>query len=200
MEQKTERFIKKVENAFASGTVRISQFENLTNEWKQLIYFQCYQDDDAKQVHRRLNHLKLMVQWYLKQLNTQQNKNLSDFFEIMIQFISVELQGLKLKPDADKISTDIAGTPPVTMTWTANKRDLIELVSALHSAKCINCGNIKLQRLVELFETVFKIDLEYFHPELNRMALRSPLKRKGVRAYFLNSLVDSFNAKMQNFK
>ncbi len=200
MEQKTERFIKKVENAFVSGTVSISQFENLTNEWKQLIYIQCYQDDDAKQVLRRLNHLKLTVQWYLKQFNSQQNKTLSDFFEIMIQYIDVELQSLRLKTIVEKRTSDIKGTSNNTMSWTATKRDLIELISALHSAKCINSGNIKLQRLVELFESIFEINLEYYHPELNRMAVRTSIENRGLRAYFLSDLVDSFNAKIQNLK
>ncbi|WP_430809557.1 MULTISPECIES: RteC domain-containing protein [unclassified Carboxylicivirga] len=196
MEQKTERFIKKVENAFASGTVRISQFENLTNEWKQLIYFQCYQDDDAKQVHRRLNHLKLTVQWYQRQFNTQQNKNLSDFFQIMIQFVSVELESLSIYTDDNKMTVDTKETIGDEFSWTGKKRDLIELACSLKEANCINSGNVSLQKLVELFESIFDIELKSFNSELSKMAVRKPLKNNVQRAYFLNELAGKFNDKM----
>ncbi|MCW3807328.1 RteC domain-containing protein [Plebeiibacterium marinum] len=200
MEQKTERFIKKVENAFASEKVRITEFEMLIREWRQLISIRCYEDDDARQIHRNLNHLKFTVQWHSKRWCSEKSEDLKEFLETMIRYIDVELQSLRLKSSVEKRTTDIKGTSHNTMSWTATKRDLIELISALHSAKCINSGNVKLQRLVELFESIFEINLEYYHPEQNRMAVRTSIENRGLRAYFLSDLVNSFNAKIQNLK
>ena len=200
MEQKTERFIMKVENAFASGQVRITEFEKLIKEWRQLISVRCYEEDDTKQIHRNLNHLKLTVQWFRKRCCSDKSEDLLEFLQIMIHCISVELQSLKLTSEAGKRTSDIAGTPNEAMSWTANKRDLIELISALHSVKCINDGNIKIQRVVEQFGKLFKINLDNYYSELNRMTARTPVQAKGLRAYFLNDLVKGFNDKMQNPK
>ena len=171
----------------------------MIKEWKQLISIRCY-EEDVKQIHRNLNHLKLTVQWFRKRCCADKSEDLLEFLQVMIQCISVELENLKLSSEVEKVTSDIAGTPDNTVSWTANKRALIELISALHSVKCINDGNVKIQHLVELFERMFEINLSNYFSELNRMMARTPVKDRGLRAYFLSDLVDSFNEKMQNPK
>ena len=200
MEQKTERFIEKLENVFASGKVSITEFEMLIKDWRRFISIQCFEEDDDVQIHSNLNHLKLTVQWYRKHGCSDKSEDLLKFLRTMIQCINVELQGLKLKTRIEKRTSDISGTFHNTMVWTANKRALIELISALHSVNCINGGKIKIQRLVELFEGIFEINLSNYFSELNKMMVRTPVKARGLRAYFLSDLVDGFNQKMQNFK
>ncbi len=200
MEQKTERFILKVENVFASGRVSITEFESLIKEWRQVILLQCYEDEEVKQIHRNLNHLKITIRWYKKHCCSNKSEHLLKFLRTMIQCINVELRSLKLKSNVRQRTSDIAGTQNNFMTWTANKRALIELISALHSVNCINNGKIKIQHLVELFESIFEINLSNYFSELNKMTVRTPLNNRGLRAYFLSDLVDGFNEKMQNFK
>ncbi|WP_430934009.1 RteC domain-containing protein [Saccharicrinis sp. 156] len=200
MEQKTERFIKKVENAFASGKVSIIEFEILIKEWRQFISVRCYEEEDSKQIHRNLNHLKLTMDWFRRRCYSDKNEDLLEFFQIMIDYISVELESLKLNSDVRKITSDIAGTPEDTMSWTASKRALIEVICALHLANCINDGNISIKKMVVQFSKLFKINLDNYHPEISKMTTRTPLKDKGLRAYFLSSLVKRFNEKMTNLK
>jgi len=199
MEQKTEQFIMKVEDAFATKRVRVTEFEKLLRGWRQFILVQCYENDE-KEIHRNLNHLKMTVRWYQEGCCSDKSEDLLKFLRIMIKYINVELQTLKLKGSVDERTSDISGTPNDTVSWTATKRDLIELISALHSAKCINGGKVKLQRLVELFESIFEINLGYYHQELNRMAVRTSVEDRGLRAYFLSDLVNSFNSRIQNLK
>nr|WP_321409077.1 RteC domain-containing protein [uncultured Carboxylicivirga sp.] len=200
MERETRKFIEKVERVFDTGEVCMWEFRKLLTEWGQLINDHCYDSDNSKQNYLRLHQAHLYVKWYGRKHRRKRNEDLTDFVEALIEYINVEIQSFGINFYEQERTTDISGTLPMTMSWTGSKRALIELVYALKSVKCINDGNVKIQHLVEFFEAVFKINLEYFHPELNRMALRTPLKKKGIRAYFLSSLVDGFNAKMQNFE
>jgi hypothetical protein len=200
MEQKTERFIKNVENVFASRQVSIIEFENLIVEWRQLIFERCYEAGDVVQVHRNLNHLKITVQWFAKRCSSNKSEDFREFLQVMIQCISVELQSMQLGSEIFERTTDIKGTPDVSFSWTASKRALIELICALHLAKCINSGNISIQKMVAQFSKLFKINLDNYHPEIYKMTTRTPVKDKGLHAYFLSSLVDRFNEKMLNLK
>ncbi len=200
MEQKTERFIEKVENVFASGQVGIIEFEVLITEWKQLIYERCYEEGDVVHIHRNLNHLKITVQWFAKRCSSNKSEDFQEFLQVMIQLISVELQSMQLGSEIFERTTDIKGTQEVSFSWTANKRALIELICALHLAKCINDGNISIQKMVAQFSKLFKINLDNYHPEINKMTTRTPIKDKGLYAYFLSSLVHMFNEKMLNLK
>lgn len=47
--------------------------------------------------------------------------------------------------------------------WTASKTDLVELVFALHQAKCLNHGGSDLAETVRWFETKMNIDLGNYH-------------------------------------
>lgn len=43
--------------------------------------------------------------------------------------------------------------------WTANIRDLVELIYALYYSHCINDGNVTLKQIVAAFEHMFKIKI-----------------------------------------
>lgn len=49
--------------------------------------------------------------------------------------------------------------PKVRLTWTGSKIDLIELIYAIDTIKCINNGNINLKQIKEYFEIVFNLDI-----------------------------------------
>lgn len=61
---------------------------------------------------------------------------------------------------------------PSTLTWTANKTALIELVYALHYSQAVNGGELGIKLLAELFEEIFNISLgnvyRAFHEIKNR--------------------------------
>lgn len=196
MKQNTERFISKIEQKFMKGQVSITEFESLMKEWGQLVSVSCYEQQNMKQTYLNLNHLKLTVQWFKHQHCSSKSEQLKEFLKYMVQYLSAELQSLTFYPEEENKTTDISGTQSHQMSWTANKRDLIELIYSLKEAKCINDGKVSLQKSVEHFESVFNIELSNFHAELSKMADRKPLKDNEQRAYFLTDLADRFNDKM----
>lgn len=196
MEQKTERFITKVEQKLTLGQVNITEFESLLKEWRNLISACCYEHDNTKQTYLNLNHLKLTVKWFKQQYCTNKSEQLHEFLQYLVQYIKVELQSLTIHPSIENRTSDMKGTQSNEMCWTASKRSLIELICALNEAKCINEGNITLQKAVVHFEELFSINLDNYHSELNKMASRKPLEDNIQRAYFMNNLADKFNDKM----
>jgi hypothetical protein len=196
MKQETERFFTKIEQKFKRGQVSITEFENMINEWRQLIAVSCYEQQNMKQTYLNLNHLKLTVQWFRHQHCSNKCEQLKDFLQYMLQYLNAELQSLAIySEDVDK-PADIKGTQSHQISWTGKKRDLIELIYSLKEAKCINSGKVSLQQSVVLFESIFNVELNNFHAELSKMAARKPLKDNIQRAYFLNDLADRFNDKM----
>lgn len=200
MIQITERFIAKAEAKFNSQQVDIREFGDLLSEWGQLISEKCYDCDSVKEIYLKLNHLKLTVKWFKEQCCSVENEQLQDFLQSLIQYIIIELESLSLYSEtteeiAEKTS-DIQGTQNVVLSWTASKRSLLELVCALHEAKCINGGDITMTKVVVLFGQFFGIKLNNFNSELSKMADRKPQSNSFQRAYFMNELTDSFNKKM----
>jgi hypothetical protein len=198
MKQETERFIIKVEEAFNLGTINISEFEELISEWRQLISDYCYENKNTKQTYLNLNLLKLSVEWFKQQHCFNKSEQLQDFLQYMIQYISVELQSLTIYPEITGRTSDISGSQNNEIHWTASKRSLIELICALHEAKCFNKGNITLQKTVVHFEELLGINLDNYHSELNKMAARKPVNNNNQRAYFIDDLANKFNDKMLN--
>ncbi len=197
MKQKTEGFIMKIEQRFMEEKIAITEFEGLMIEWGQLITECCY-NEDAKQTYLNLNKLKITVQWIKQQYCPNKSRRLQEFLQLMAQYLSVELRSLTIYPEFENRTIDIREPYSNVMTWTANKRDLIELICSLNEANCINNGKLSLQKLVELFESVFNVELNSFHSELSKMANRKPLKNSDERAYFLNDLAGRFNEKLLN--
>jgi hypothetical protein len=200
MEQETERFITKVEKLFKLRQVSITEFESLIKEWGQLISVRCYEKDNTKQTYLNLNHLKLTVQWFKQQYCSNKSEHLQDFLQYLIQYISIELQSLTIHPEIKDGTHEIKETQNDAIRWTASKRSLIELICALDEAKCINKGNISTQKIVVHFGELFDVNLDNYYSEINKMALRKPVKDNDQRAYFLNDLVVKFNDKMLNLK
>lgn len=196
MKQETVKFIAKVEQLFNLGKVSIIEFEHLMREWEKLISMSCYVENNVKQTHINLNQQKLIIKWAKKQYSPGTINQLQDYFQCMIQYVNVELQSLSLHAEIQGNVQGTKETPEKSFYWTTSKRSLIELISALDSAKCINKGNISTQRIVEHFEEMFDVDLTNYHSEISKMASRKPVNDSDNRAYFLNDLAELFNSKM----
>lgn len=196
MKQETEIFISKVEKTFSEGSIDIRVFDNLMTEWGLIISDSYYERENQRQTYLNLNQLRLKVQWFIQQETNSKKEQFCVFMRCLICYVDVELQSLKEHSEVLEKTTDISGTQSNKISWTTSKRSLIELICALHEAKCINDGNSTLQKTVVLFEEVFSIKLDNYHSEVNRMALRKPIANSDKRAYFLNKLSEGFNNKM----
>ena len=99
-------------------------------------------------------------------------------------------QLVKLKENPEK-GQEVHTILKTRETWTASKTDLVELIYALDTAKCINNGNINLKALASYFENVFNIcigDIYHIYLEIR--------ERKGSHSQFLDRLKDKLTERI----
>ena len=109
----------------------------------------------------------------------------NDFLE---QYINSQL--IKLKKDTE-IDYEVCTRLKTRETWTASKTDLVELIYALDTAKCINHGNINLKALASYLEDIFNIHIG----DVYRIYLEIR-ERKGSPTLFLNRLKDNLTERI----
>lgn len=120
------------------------------------------------------------------------------FLDHLIQYVEIEIKCTKLKQNKKGYNantlTGYKGTP---ITWTANKRDLLELIYALHLTMSINNGKVTLKELVRFFSQAFNISLPGYHSTIKRMTDRKgdAIKLES-RSFFINEMVKKFNGKL----
>jgi len=83
--------------------------------------------------------------------------------------------------------------PKVRLTWTGSKIDLIELIYALDTLKCINNGNINLKQIKEYFEIVFNLDIG---PNISRAYYDMRIRKE--KTPFLDKLKNELNDRMDD--
>ena len=109
----------------------------------------------------------------------------NDFLELYIKS-----QLIKLKENVES-EHNVHTKLKTRQTWTASKTDLVELIYALDTAKCINHGNINLKTLASYLEDIFNVcigDIYRIYLEIR--------ERKGSRTQFLDYLKDSLTDRM----
>lgn len=109
----------------------------------------------------------------------------NDLLELYLKF-----QLVKLK-EKTETGQEVRTILKIRETWTASKTDLVELIYALDTAKCINHGNINLKALTSYFENVFNVcigDIYRIYLEIR--------ERKGSRTQFLDRLKDKLIERM----
>ena len=107
--------------------------------------------------------------------------------------IDIELKILKRRGVHDWNSSKTT-TREKEVLWTGKIVDLVELIYALDTCKCVDSGKIKIEDLAEYFESIF--DIEIKHCFNTYMDIK---KRKGdSRTYFLDELSKQLNQRMVN--
>ncbi|WP_428329664.1 RteC domain-containing protein [Mucilaginibacter sp.] len=71
----------------------------------------------------------------------------------------------------------------LSLTWTANKTDLVELLYALVALGVFNNGNVEIKAVMSLFQTIFQVDLGSYYHKYADIA-----RRKKERTSFLDKL------------
>lgn len=74
------------------------------------------------------------------------------------------------------------------LSWSHSKVSLIELIYALHHAKCFNHGNIDFSELVRYTERILSVDLKNVHKTIGEIK-----SRKNERTKFLRFLDQNLN-------
>ena len=120
------------------------------------------------------------------------------FLNHLIQYVEIEIKCTKLKQNKKGYNTntlaDYKGTP---ITWTANKRDLLELIYAIYLTMSINNGKATLKELVGFFSHVFNISLPGYHSTIKRMTDRKgDVIKLESRSFFINEMIKKINDKL----
>jgi len=142
---------------------------------------------DHKFFVRRKHDIKLSPDSYY--VESDHNFSTSHDFEVakimaneMIQiYLEIQLSNKKISNPSESDNS---------LTWTASKTDLIELIYALHVQGVFDGGNIEIKVIANYFEKIFNVDLgDYYHtfsdlkhrkknPTKFLAALRNGLARK----------------------
>jgi hypothetical protein len=111
-------------------------------------------------------------------------------YDLLTNFYKQEINKLK-NISSSKFDDDnpISKSP---LNWTASKIDLIELVYALKVSGAINTGNINIKELVNIFSSLFNIEVS------NHYKTYSEIKNRSTdRIKFLKKLVEDFQSKLE---
>jgi hypothetical protein len=73
---------------------------------------------------------------------------------------------------------------PLTLRWTGNKSDLVELIYGISASGSVNDGKVKLNILTALFERVFNVELKDTPRTFHEIC-----KRKGDRTSYLSEMI-----------
>lgn len=113
-------------------------------------------------------------------------------YDMLIVYLRKEVDDLNNNMEPTK------NTPmekPSKLFWTGGKTELIELLYALHTSKCINGGTVDIKELASHFEYFYNVDLgNYYHTFID---IRS---RKSSRTRFLDRLIEMLNQRMESLE
>ena len=110
-------------------------------------------------------------------------------YDLLTNFYKQEIN--KLKSISSGKFDDNNKMDKSPLNWTASKTDLIELVYALKVSGAINTGNINTKELVDIFSSLFNIELSNYYKTYSAIKNRSTERTK-----FLKKLVRDFQAKL----
>ena len=113
-------------------------------------------------------------------------------YDMLIVYLRKEVDDLNnnMEPTKNTIMEK-----PSKLFWTGSKTDLIELLYALHTSKCINGGTVDIKEMASHFEYFYNIDLgNYYHTFID---IRS---RKSSRTRFLDKLIEMLQQRMDNLE
>ncbi|MDG2357721.1 MAG: RteC domain-containing protein [Polaribacter sp.] len=111
-------------------------------------------------------------------------------YDLLTSFYKKEISKLKSISSGKFDDTNQNNKTP--LNWTASKTDLVELVYALKVSGAINTGNINTKELVNIFSSVFNIEVS------NHYKIYSDIKNRSIeRTKFLKKLVEDFQTKLE---
>ncbi|MDD7914909.1 RteC domain-containing protein [Polaribacter ponticola] len=111
-------------------------------------------------------------------------------YDLLTNFYKQEINKLKNIASGKFDDNNKIGKSP--LNWTASKTDLIELVYVLKVSGAINTGNINTKALVNIFSSLFNIEVS------NHYKIYSDIKNRSTeRTKFLKKLVEDFQTKLE---
>lgn len=107
--------------------------------------------------------------------------------EMLLVYINQKLDSLSINQENATLSSGFSSS---SFCWTESKIALVELIYALHSAGCINNGNVGIKDIARYFQEAFHIDLGDFYNDFKQIKTRSNQTK------FIDQLKSSINLRI----
>lgn len=143
---------------------------------------------DKRYFLRNRHNIRMRLEPYL--IDFDQTQTTSHCFkqsEIMAndklsEYIKQHLTEMHSSPQKN----DQPEKPKIRLKWTADKRELVELIYALHAVKAFNNGEIEIKDIAEIFFQTFDIELNKYYHEYHTIRTR-----KSGLTNFIDALRDA---------
>lgn len=167
---------------------------------KNLKFYQYYKHNSTfldpiyfLRENKQLDLFSIDISIYLdSEFHTSHDKLAAEViaYDLLTNFYKKEIS--KLKSISSGKFDDNNNRNQSPLNWTASKTDLIELVYALKVSGAINTGNINTKELVNIFSSLFNIEVS------NHYKIYSDIKNRSIeRTKFLKKLVEDFQTKLE---
>jgi hypothetical protein len=175
----------------------LSQLEKLRSFTEQHVeFYRYYRSEsnflDEKYFLRGKTDMHLLPDeyflYYDDVFNTSHDHLVAQFLASEMIEVHIQKELIKLKNDAP-MQIKSSGS----LEWTENKIALIELMYAIHAAKCVNSGNVELSEIASAFERIFNIELKDYYRKYIEIK-----GRKNQQTKFLEQLITALQNKITN--
>ena len=151
----------------------------------QKLFDVCKAETDLVVRYRLLHHVRAALMLRREEVPT--DKRIPQLCMALTELIDAELNLLLSHRDLWKSS------PIAKVRWTADKIDLVELLYALHEAKCIDNGDMTLKEMETWVYRLFGIESK----DCYRFYVSIRNRKRDGRTAFLDYLKDRLLEKMQ---
>ncbi|WP_010136383.1 RteC domain-containing protein [Ochrovirga pacifica] len=108
-------------------------------------------------------------------------------YDLLTEFYKQELHCLhNIENGCYNVSSEKESTIHNSLSWTASKTDLIELIYSLKCSGAVNNGEVNIKEIIEIFETLFGIELGNYYKTFGEIQNRNKDQTKFLNKLSLN--------------
>lgn len=170
--------------------------ETSYNEFIKQIINLCHEHKGQLHSFIAMTYAENELQYHQVQNNTEMNSETSVYIRKALAFIRKMLKHLSYQVpplSSGSISPKEKTITPVSLRWTGNAVDLVEIIYALDEMHCINEGEIPIGELAAFFYTLFGVeskDCYRFYTDIKH-------RKNDNRTYFLAKMQEKLNQRMR---
>jgi hypothetical protein len=174
--------------------INSSEYQELStayNDFVERVIEHCHSAADIKHIAVALMYAEIELQFQ----QVKEDSEISVYIQKALVFVK------KMQRHLSTIATQMPPLNPSTnennnnlsLQWTGNAIDLVEMIYGISEMGCINNGNIQLNELAPVLYTFFGVnskDCYRFYTDIKR-------RKNDSRTYFLDKMQMKLNEKMR---
>jgi hypothetical protein len=174
--------------------INSSEYQELStayNDFVERVIEHCHSAADIKHIAVALMYAEIELQFQ----QVKEDSEISVYIQKALVFVK------KMQRHLSTIATQMPPLNPSTnennnnlsLQWTGNAIDLVEMIYGISEMGCINNGNIQLNELAPVLYTFFGVnskDCYRFYTDIKR-------RKNDSRTYFLDKMQVKLNEKMR---